>query len=98
LAQGGIAASLHKADSPEAHALDTLSATAGHASPERVDLLANEGQTAIRQLMAEGLPFDCDGTGEPLLGMEGAHSMRRILHSGGDQSGKILMAYLMKKT
>lgn len=98
LAQGGIAASLALGDSPEAHANDTLLATAGHSDPERVEILTREGESAIRALMAEGLPYDSDDNGVPLLGMEGAHSLRRILHSGGDQTGKILMAYLMKKT
>lgn len=98
LAQGGIAASLDITDSPEAHALDTLLATAGHASSERVGMLARDGQIAVKKLMAEGLPYDQDESGQPILGMEGAHSTRRILHSGGDQTGKILMKYLMKKT
>ncbi|MCM3611068.1 L-aspartate oxidase [Planococcus sp. MERTA32b] len=98
LAQGGIAASLDTTDSPEAHASDTLLATAGHACSERVGMLTREGQIAIRKLMAEGLPYDQDESGQPILGMEGAHSIRRILHSGGDQTGKILMNYLMKKT
>ena len=98
LAQGGIAASLDPADSPQAHAQDTLRATAGHSAPERVDILTREGETAMRQLMAEGLPYDKDYAGGPQLGMEGAHSIRRILHSGGDQTGKMLMSYLMKKT
>ena len=98
LAQGGIAASLDFLDSPEAHAEDTLQATAGHSSPERVEILTREGEAAIRELMADGLPYDKDDAGEPLLGMEGAHRIRRILHSGGDQTGKMLMGYLMKKT
>lgn len=98
LAQGGIAASLSAADSPGAHACDTLLATVNHSDPERVDILTREGASAIRALMADGLPYDSDEKGQPLLGMEGAHSMRRILHSGGDQTGKMLMSYLMKKT
>lgn len=98
LAQGGIAASLDFLDSPEAHAQDTLQATAGHSAPERVEILTREGEAAIRELMADGLPYDKDEAGQPLLGMEGAHRIRRILHSGGDQTGKMLMAYLMKKT
>ncbi|QHJ71274.1 L-aspartate oxidase [Planococcus halotolerans] len=98
LAQGGIAASLHPSDSPAAHASDTLTATAGHSNPQLVDILTTEGASVLRQLMEEGLPYDKDETGQPALGIEGAHSTRRILHSGGDQTGKMLMAYLMKKT
>ncbi|MFD1030580.1 L-aspartate oxidase [Metaplanococcus flavidus] len=98
LAQGGIAASLHSTDSPEAHAEDTLQATAGHSAPERVAILTDEGESIIRQLMADGLPYDKDVSGSPILGMEGAHNTRRILHAGGDQTGRGLMSYLMKKT
>lgn len=98
LAQGGIAASLDSSDTPESHTEDTIKASAGHSSPERVEILTREGESIIRRLMADGLPHDSDETGNPLLGMEGAHSTRRILHSGGDRTGRILMRYLMKKT
>lgn len=98
LAQGGIAASLHSADSADVHASDTIKATAGHADTGRVEMLTREGASAIRQLMEDGLPYDKTDSGEPLLGMEGAHSVRRILHSGGDQTGKVLMDFLMKET
>lgn len=98
LAQGGIAASLHPADSADAHASDTIRASAGHADSGRVEMLTREGADAIRQLMDDGLSYDNNERGEPLLGMEGAHSVRRILHSGGDQTGKMLMAFLMKET
>ena len=98
LAQGGIAASLDQSDSPEAHALDTLLATSDHSVPERVAMLTRDGVSAIRLLMSQGLPYDQDKAGNPVLGLEGAHRTRRILHSGGDQTGKMLMTYLMKKT
>src|SRR5690554_1816929 len=98
IAQGGIAASLHPSDTPESHTEDTLKASADHSAPERVDILTNEGESIIRRLLADGFHHDSDENGNPLLGMEGAHSTRRILHSGGDQTGKILMRYLMKKT
>ncbi len=98
LAQGGIAASLSAVDRPEFHARDTLLAAAGHADAERVDILVQEGATIIGSLLEEGLPFDATEQGLPALGMEGAHSERRILHAGGDQTGKMLMRFLMEES
>lgn len=98
LAQGGIAASLNFDDRPESHATDTLLASADHADAGRVEILVNEGSRLIKNLLAHGLPFDGDELGLPALGMEGAHSHRRIVHAGGDQTGKMLMHYLMEET
>ncbi len=98
LAQGGIAACLSAVDRPEFHARDTLLAAADHADAERVDILVQEGATIIGSLLEEGLPFDAAEQGLPALGMEGAHSERRILHAGGDQTGKMLMRFLMEES
>ncbi|MGM0898593.1 MAG: L-aspartate oxidase [Bacillota bacterium] len=98
LAQGGIAASLSFDDRPESHATDTMLASAGHADAERVEILVHEGLEIMESLLAQGLPFDAEEGGKPALGMEGAHSKRRILHAGGDQTGKMLMRYLMEAT
>lgn len=98
LAQGGIAASLSFDDCPESHATDTLLASADHADAGRVEILVNEGSELMKNLLAHGLPFDGDELGRPALGMEGAHSHRRIVHAGGDQTGKMLMHYLMEET
>lgn len=98
LAQGGIAASLSLDDHPESHATDTLLASAEHADAERVEILVTEGSKLMKSLLAQGLPFDGDERGLPALGMEGAHSQRRIVHAGGDQTGKLLMQYLIEET
>lgn len=98
LAQGGIAASLSAVDRPELHAQDTLLAAADHADAERVDILVQEGATIIRSLLEERLPFDAAEQGLPALGIEGAHSERRILHAGGDQTGKMLIRFLIEES
>lgn len=98
LAQGGIAASLAPFDSPSTHAVDTMLATANHAHSERVDILVQEGKVLVEKLMSQGLPFDATIIGVPDLGQEAAHTQRRILHAGGDQTGKMLMQYLLKHT
>ncbi|RNF41247.1 L-aspartate oxidase [Planococcus salinus] len=96
-AQGGIAASLGAGDSPSAHAEDTMVATAQHADAERVELMVREGLETVELLLAQGLPYDADDRGFPELGQEGAHRFRRILHAGGDQTGKMLMRFLLEQ-
>ncbi|KYG58381.1 L-aspartate oxidase [Planococcus maritimus] len=96
LAQGGIAASISVDDCAQSHAIDTMLASAHHADAERVDILVREGADIVAELLAEGLPYDADRNGQPSLGMEGAHSTRRILHAGGDQTGSMLMQFLLE--
>lgn len=86
-AQGGVAAALGAGDSPRLHALDTLEAGAGLCDPNAVEVLTTAGPGAIRELIERGARFDRDERGDLLLGREGAHRRRRILHAGGDATG-----------
>lgn len=98
LAQGGIAASLSPLDRPSIHATDTILATANHADPFMVNLLVHEGKEVVEDLIRQGLPIDLSSSGLPALGHEGAHTHRRIVHAGGDQTGKVLQHFLMEQT
>ncbi|QJE74174.1 L-aspartate oxidase [Aerophototrophica crusticola] len=93
-AQGGIAAALGAEDSAESHAADTVAAGAGLTDPAVADLLAREGAARLSRWLADGLPADRGADGNVLLGREAAHSAFRILHAGGDATGKTLMAHL----
>ncbi len=93
-AQGGIAAALGPGDTPEAHAADTVAAGAGLSDPDTALLLARQGVTAMRDLLDAGLPVDRAADGRPLLGREGAHGIPRIVHAGGDATGRTLVAAL----
>ncbi|NYJ06081.1 L-aspartate oxidase [Petropleomorpha daqingensis] len=86
-AQGGIAAVLDPADTPEAHARDTQVAGVGLCEPAAVDALVHEGPERLRQLIGWGAAFDRDPSGHLLLTREGGHSARRIVHAGGDATG-----------
>ncbi|MGY1591127.1 L-aspartate oxidase [Geodermatophilus sp. SYSU D00708] len=86
-AQGGIAAVLDPADSPEAHARDTEVAGVGLCEPDAVSVLVSEGPQRLRQLMDWGAAFDRDPAGRLLLTREGGHSADRIVHAGGDATG-----------
>jgi len=87
LAQGGVAAALDPSDSPELHAADTRAAADGLARAELVEILTREGPDRVRDLIRIGARFDRDSEGALSLGLEGAHSRRRILHARGDRTG-----------
>ena len=86
-AQGGIAAAVGPGDSPTLHMRDTLTAGAGLCDREAVDVLTREGPQRVANLIQWGVPFDTS-EGHVSLGREGAHSMPRILHAGGDATGQ----------
>ena len=50
-------------------------------------MLVDEAPDAVRELRARGVAFDLDLDGELSLGLEGGHTRRRIVHSGGSQTG-----------
>ncbi len=87
LAQGGIAAALGESDSPDLHFQDTVNAGAGLCDPEAVRVLVNEGPDRVRELIEICPRFDRQN-GEIVLGREGAHSVRRVAHAGGDATGR----------
>ena len=50
-------------------------------------MLVDEAPAAVRDLQSRGVVFDLDHEGRLALGLEGGHSSRRIVHSGGSQTG-----------
>lgn len=93
-AQGGIAAALAPGDTAESHTEDTVAAGAGLVDAAMAALLAAEGAERVAELLAAGLPFDRDAEGRPLFGREAAHSAARIVHAGGDATGRTLVTAL----
>ena len=90
LAQGGIAAVTRESDSFEDHIRNTLTAGAGHCDEKAVEVLVKEGPSDIRKMIDMGVPFDKDENGEIIVTREGGHSCSRILHCGGDATGKLM--------
>jgi len=86
LAQGGIAAALGESDSPDLHFEDTVKAGAGLCDEKAVRVLVDEGPDRVRELMEVCPHFD-RVDGEIVLGREGAHSVARVVHAGGDATG-----------
>ncbi|MCG7424400.1 L-aspartate oxidase [Kocuria rhizophila] len=95
-AQGGIAAMTRDLpggqalDTPELHARDTQAAGAGLCDAEVVSGVVADSPDAIMLLSEHGVAFDRGaGPGSPWVqGLEGAHSVPRILHAGGDATGR----------
>jgi L-aspartate oxidase len=95
LAQGGVAAPVGRMDSIDLHVKDTMTAGCFHQSEETVKNVLRDGKRIIECLIEEGVPFDRRSEGDLDLGMEGAHGQPRILHGGGDQTGKYIIEYLL---
>ncbi len=86
LAQGGIAAALGPTDSPDLHFDDTVKAGAGLCDEDAVRVLVDEGPDRVRELIEICPRFD-KVDGQIVLGQEGAHSVPRVVHAGGDATG-----------
>jgi L-aspartate oxidase len=93
-AQGGVAVALGDDDAPQLHAEDTLRVAGGVADAAAVRILTEEGPERIAELLRAGARFDRDGRGLLDRGREAAHSRRRILHAGGDATGRELVRAL----
>lgn len=96
LAQGGIAVPLSVDDQAAFHIQDTLTTGQGLSDQKAVETLISEANIALEQLVQLGVPFDRDGSGAFILGREGAHSRNRIIHAGGDATGRSVVDTLLK--
>ena len=93
-AQGGIAAVTKEDDNTKDHFNDTMKAGAQICDPEAVKVLVTRGPEEIKRLMQLHVPFDHDEEGNLLVTREGGHGTRRILHCGGDATGRITLQTL----
>lgn len=98
-AQGGMVAVLkeNKADSTESHISDTIKAGAGLSEFNTVKFISENSDKVIKDLLKFGVEFDRDENNQLCFTREAAHSVRRILHSGGDATGKMIEQALCKK-
>ncbi len=94
-AQGGISVAVDE-DDVELHIKDTLAAGAGLCDEEAVRVLCGEGRSAVKSLIDLGFEFDKDSRGNLLYTKEAAHSRNRILHAGGDATGRVVHLFLMQ--
>ncbi len=94
-AQGGVALARDRKDIP-AHIKDTLDAGDGLCNAKAVKILSENSIGVIDDLIQKGFKFDSDENGELLYTKEAAHSCKRILHAGGDATGRYLHHFLLE--
>ena len=97
-AQGGIVGVVHQnpQDNVESHIEDTLKAGAGLSERKTSEYISQVSDEVINDLIANGVDFDKNENGELTFTLEAAHSIRRILHAGGDATGKKITESLIK--
>lgn len=89
-AQGGMVAVLksNKNDSVSSHVADTIKAGAGLSELNTIKFISENSDKVVKDLLTFGVEFDRDENGNFTLTKEAAHSVNRILHSGGDATGR----------
>ena len=98
-AQGGMVAVLHEneKDSTSSHISDTIKAGAGLSEFNTVKFISENSDKVAHDLLNFGVEFDRNDKGELMFTLEAAHSVNRILHSGGDATGRNIEQALCKK-
>lgn len=98
-AQGGMVAVMkeNKSDSTASHISDTIKAGAGLSEFNTVKFISENSDSVVKDLLKFGVQFDRDENNNLCYTKEAAHSVRRILHSGGDATGKMIEQALCQK-
>lgn len=98
-AQGGIVAvmSENEPDGNASHISDTIHAGAGLSDFNTVKIISEKSEMVIKDLMSYGVEFDKNLENKLNFTLEGAHSVNRILHSGGDATGRRIHEVLMAR-
>ena len=93
-AQGGLAAALAADDSFELHLRDTEAAGRMMVRRSAAEVLVREAPECVYDLQGLGVRFDADRFGQLALGLEGGHSVRRVVHAGGSATGRRVVRQL----
>lgn len=106
-AQGGIASQIDNPNLASSHIADTIEHSYGLADPNIVSEVINQGIPLVRKLISWGVKFDRKSgppqnnhdnfEDEPDMTLEGGHKLARILHSGGDATGKNIQQAMLDK-
>lgn len=94
-AQGGLAAAMGEDDDPDLHVADTLAAGAGLCDEAVTRRIVRAAPAAVEHLARLGVAFDRRPDGGWRLGLEAAHSHKRIVHATGDGTGREIMRALI---
>ena len=94
-AQGGLAAAMGRDDDPALHLADTIAAGAGLCDEPVARRIVEAAPAAVEYLAKLGVAFDRRPDGGWRLGLEAAHSRKRIVHATGDGTGREIMRALI---
>ena len=96
-AQGGISIPLSESDSFERHLEDTLNAGSNLCDVNIAKEVIRHSVNAFQKLVSYGVKFDL--TSENIIHQtkEAAHSVPRVIHVGGDASGRIITKTLIDR-
>jgi len=101
-AQGGIAVAMGGEEDVALHLADTVAAGDGLVNRAAAAVLVEQGPKRVEELLEWGTAFDRYGRGERtragelMRTREGAHSLARILHAGGDATGWEIAVSLLR--
>jgi len=93
-AQGGMVTALDEEDIA-LHVEDTMSAGAYHNDEEAVEILSRTSLDTTKDIIEKGMEFDVDDEGNIVYTKEAAHSTERIVHAGGDATGRYMHYFMM---
>ncbi len=93
-AQGGMVTALNEADIA-VHVEDTMAAGAYHNNKEAVEILSRTSLETTQDIINKGMEFDRGKEGNLLYTKEAAHSVERIIHAGGDATGRYMHYFMM---
>ncbi len=93
-AQGGMATALDEAD-VALHVSDTMAAGSYHNDEKAVEILSRTSLETTPDIISKGMKFDTNDKGKLLYTKEAAHSVERIIHAGGDATGRYMHYFMM---
>jgi L-aspartate oxidase len=93
-AQGGLAAALAADDSFELHLADTERAGRELVRRSAARILVEQAPDCVRDLQSLGVTIEPHPIGQLALGLEGGHSVRRVIHAGGSATGRRVVRQL----
>ena len=88
----------NKSDSTASHISDTIKAGAGLSEFNTVKFISENSDAVVHDLLKFGVQFDRDENDNFCFTKEAAHSVRRILHAGGDATGSVIEKTLCRLT
>jgi len=93
-AQGGMVTALDE-DDILLHVKDTIEAGAFYNNREAVEIMSRTSLETTADIIDKGMEFDKDEEGNILFTKEAAHSVERIIHAGGDATGRYMHYFMM---